>query len=782
MCIFAPDPCLFDLNTVMTRLPASDQTRVMSEELRAACMATFAHFVEAEGSICDEDLSRAVMAAVPAERHQVLGITAETARSLLSKLGLKDVTEQEYLHLWQWAEAEKTLELFKGPIVALVLPDGFSRFGVDAVEQAISRLDTLVHMAHMVMTAGDLIMVQKMWEKCVPSFNPAGFRSCQTAALKALVPLVKLAKKMKDKRAPLLEAVARITAGNADNARYAGRMQDLQDVLGQALRAGASALDSQMGLMVASSIAPFDGTALVDLVPEIVAHATTELPGTFACVQSSALSVLSQLSAHENLQAFIAALLTMPALLRMFRQHRALENPHDRFDFQLLCLNLLPFRTADYELLDSLLEDLVLQGSLNGLVEALAASVIGAEWPIGSNCFRRPVPLINVLCRVCRAGKAALCREAYRSLAALLDDEPRAALAGLRELATSRLNAEVMGADEALMAQVQEIIDESKAFDDGVLAEEGEALQRELAAQACGVYDVADFEELCGGKRVVQLRGTDVESGYTLHCSEYDRALDLLIDAEVIVWDHVCPPEHGPTGRPEDSANFSTSYTQMLVRVLTEANRRASIARAHGENPASLLVAGFLNSGVQQWTELAEAFPGQVVFFAKPIRRLEDSAVPPPVPLDRVVSGATERTHHSYVTHDESTAVPDQNSVISLDLEFDFHPVSLRSQAVQVSHARTVVSLGLCGVSKEDFACVAKGDTMIEQWYVFPTSQLHPTQVDLQLDEWGGMALCEPLVLASDTRALTALSGEWQLTFNACENSWDVTDMRRTSA
>jgi hypothetical protein len=773
MCVFSPDPCLFDLKNVLARLSDSDQARVMSEELRAACMQTFAKFVAADGSICEEDLADAVMAAVPVERQQTLGITAETARSLLGKLGLSDnVSEDEYLHLWRWAETEKTLELCGGPIVALVLPHGMARFGIESIEHAIGRLDTLADLGTP-MSAGDLVLVQKMWEKCVPFFNPSGFKTCQTMAMKALQPLVYLAKKNPLKRAPLLEAVARISAGHLENACYAGRMKALREVLALALQKGQPATDSQMALAVCCSLAPYDEAALSDLIADIAEHATAENPGTFACVQASALNVLSQLSAHEKLQPLVAGVLPLPILIRMNRDHRALETNYDRFDFQLLCLNLLPYRT-DEGVQDVLLDDLIVQGALSCLVEALAASVQNAEWPIGSNCFRRPVPLLNVLRRVCLAGKASWCRDAYRSVGALLEDEPRAALDALRQLATSRRNSEVIAADAELMAKIQEIIDESKAFDDGSLAEVGEALQCELAAQATGVYDLADFDELCGGKRVVHLRGTVAESGYTLHCGEYDRVLDLLLDAEVIVWDHDGAPEMGPTTRPEDQVNFSTSYTQILIRALREAGARAWSARARGESVSDLVVAGFLSGDETIWRELVSEFPAQVLFFAKPISTLQEVALPP-LSLSRGVSGVSGTERQSYVTHDESTAIPPEEcSAFSVDV--DYHPIALQSLAGRVSHARTVVSLGLSGASKDDFALLANGDCAgAEEWYVFPTSQIHPTGLDLSLDEWGGLALREPVVFTAATRRITALSGEWKMSFNASANDWEIT-------
>merc|ERR1719498_828950 len=130
----------------------------------------------------------------------------------------------------------------------------------------------------------------------------------------------------------------------------------------------------------------------------------------------------------------------MTLLLRLLSGHRAMERSDDRFDVQLLCLQLLAETTADGCRVVDLLDDLVAQGATANLVEALNAAVDGAEYPLGSRCFRRPGPLVHCISALARDGKASKLRGARAALSKMLDDDGTStdALVGLQAVAASR--------------------------------------------------------------------------------------------------------------------------------------------------------------------------------------------------------------------------------------------------------------------------------------------------------------------------------------------------------
>merc|ERR1719389_1009656 len=85
-----------------------------------------------------------------------------------------------------------------------------------------------------------------------------------------------------------------------------------------------------------------------------------------------------------------------------------------------------------------------------------------------------------------------------------------------------------------------------------------------------------------------------------------------------------------------------------------------------------------------------------------------------------------------------------------------------------------VVSIGLTGSAKEDFARMASGEVSgPEEWIVFPAFAQHPMRADASLAEWGGMQLTERCVLSAATRDVSAASGAWTLALDA-EGEWQI--------
>ena len=98
---------------------------------------------------------------------------------------------------------------------------------------------------------------------------------------------------------------------------------------------------------------------------------------------------------------------------------------------------------------------------------------------------------------------------------------------------------------------------------------------------------------------------------------------------------------------------------------------------------------------------------------------------------------------------------------------------SFESAGLSTGAPATVVSIGLTGAAKADFARIAGGEVRgsVSSWVVFPAMVRRPNGTDEPLAEWGGMALVERCVLSAATRQVDSASwtmtrdagGEWQV-------------------
>jgi len=780
MDVAKPPASLFELSGVLSQLSATDREKVESEAFRSTCLTTFSNFMDADGVVPEENTAQAVLACVPEERQPVLGLTAETAAAFLCHFGVtaSSIASDVYLRIAQWAEAERTLELCHGPVVPAVLPAGNGIYGVEAVEQGIDRIEALAKEGE-TLRAGDLMWVQKIAEKCLPDINPTSYRTCQQQAAKVVPTVLRCAVQSPAQRSQLLDAVARIAAGSRPAGEKLAKAPAFREVLEITLsgsRADARgnvspATDVHAALQACASVAcqDFGAAALKAFVPTIAGYALAEHVGTFATIQAGALSVLAQLCAHEALKPVVAASLTMTLLVRLLSGHRAMERRDDRFDFQLLCVQLLGETTADGCRVADMLEDIIAQGAPANLVEALDAAVKGEEYPLGSRCFRRPAPLVQCIIAVARAGKAAQLRGARSALRALLDDEDtqKDALEGLRALAASRRCAEELLGDEALLAALEDIAADERAFGEETRAGDVLVAVRAKVAENPPVYETHEFAAVLGGQgKAVQFCGPALDAQERLLCTDADDVVERLLEFGVIVWDGDPPAAHRHTGRPEDLPNLSTAFTQVIERALLEAEYR--------QQP--LVAAGFCGADVdaaqKAWADLAKTFPGRVVLFGSAREGVPVAAMPD---LVRAVSGLTEgshRSHRSLPLPDSSTAAPsvaseDFRSVASLEPAFE-------SAGLRAVAPTTVISIGLTGAAKADFARMAAGQVSgPEEWIVYSAFAQHPKRADVSLAEWGGMQLTERCVLSAATREVSSANGEWTLTLDA-EGEWQL--------
>jgi len=782
MDVAKPSASLFDLHDIISRLSEADREKVESDSFRALFMPTFSRLMDADGLVSEEDAVEAVLACVPQERQPVLGLTAETALAFLGNFGVTGViTSDTYIYIAQWAEAERILELCDGPVVPLVLPAGSGRAGVDTVEQCIERIENSAAIVGPVIRAGDMAWVQKIANKCLPDVNPEGFRTCQHVAASVVPTLLRFAVNTPQQRAGLLEAIARVAAGSVEAGARLAQSSSFREVLEIALRPGkqgatppASALDVHAALQACASAAyqDFAATSLEPFVPTIASFALADHAGSFATVQAAALSVLAQLSTHDALKPAVAKSLPMGVLVRLLSGHRAMERRDDRFDFQLLCLQLLAETTADGCRILDLLEDLVAQGVPANLIEALDAAVAGAEYPLGSRCFRRPGPLVQCIAAVAREGKASKLRGAIGALSQLLEDRDirPEALRALLAVGASRRCAEHMMGDAAFVNRLEEVAADARNYgDDDVFALCEEVLQalRAKVAENPPVYEVDEWKELFGDRTALMLSGSTLPSDERLVCCDADEALERVLEAGVIVWDGEAPAVQRPTRREEDVPNLSNSFTQLIDRALLEAENRG----------LPLVAAGFCGTDVATaqaaWANVAQAFPGRLVLFGS----ARCPAAPLPMEdLVRAVSGLTDgtaRTHRSsHALPDSSTAAPsiaseDMRSVASQEAAF-------ASACLCAVAPKTVVSVGLTGPAKEDFARMAGGEVSgPEEWIVFPAFSQHAKRADASMAEWGGMQLTERCVLDAASREVSATSGNWKLTL-AADGEWVV--------
>jgi len=738
-----------NLDELVTSCTDEQREAFMSDEYRQMCMQKFANFIDAEGEVDEDQLAEAIMAATLEERVETLGITKENATRFADQLGIELPLKAEgFLSLCRWCSAEGVANKYETPVVGSVLGSGLDgRNGLQSVEQAVKTI--VACGVEGTLRKGDEYAVTHVWEKCVPSMNPTSYRTCQRAARAAIAPLARFAEPAGNTRTICLEALARIVSGYEDAAKQLSTEPSFASALEGALNAD-SANEQQSGLIAASSMAAWPSTMNVVADKHLLRIgelATYEAVGSFSAVQSLSLSVLCQLSCRAGKQVLgrIAALFSryqMEALLAVEPRHRVMEGDADRLDFQILCLNLIGETTNDgSRIYDVAFRKCVEQGVIEALVQSLDASAHKQEWPIGSNCFRRPISMLHCVRSACAAGCAGALRGTIQALAELLLDDEFAseAISTFQALCASRRNVDAIAAHPTLSKQLAEIANESAISGDGELAELVDRLQKTITsklAELPALYEVEDAAEMLGGKLNVMLRGISTTSG-TVRCADFNDAIENMLNSEieVIVFngEH---PAFSPPG-PEDGTyvDLSTSFTQVIVRAMKASSVKAWKEKSRGAVVPEIMAAGFVGSepaateAQAAWAGVASEFLSRVLLFRNAPNAYEPESV----------------ARNGW-------------------------------DAARITGTRQVVSIGLGEAEvKEDFAAMAEGrvETAVDTWTVYPASVNEACAAETA-DMWGGLALTTPCALNAETRVLSAADGSWSLYFDTTENEWKL--------